>query len=314
MQMMDLTPFFHNVERIATALETIARNGTPNTYEGESRPLLSVEAKDRILATLRGDEPKKVDTAGTEGRTRPRAWLDETKKEEIERRAGFSVLPNPLVVAGVTQGQANAANTQILGFIKRVHDEGAHTANGIANSLKARGIPHPRGLKWHNLSVKPFMDQLGLASPYGVRGGRKPKDAAVSATQQAEPAPEPDPAPAGAEPTPEAPPAPVERRINRAFVQREFKRHREHDAHLNLRGMLSPETQAKLDAHEKADREQRSLIEAAVAAGKVTKLPACVDSNGVNHLEESGHGMMRGSGGSFGPNTGSRVQARGSNT
>jgi hypothetical protein len=303
MQMMDLTPFFHNVERIATALETIARNGTPNTYEGESRPLLSVEAKDRILATLRGDEPKKVDTAGTEGRTRPRAWLDETKKEEIERRAGFSVLPNPLVVAGVTQGQANAANTQILGFIKRVHDEGTHTANGIANSLKARGIPHPRGLKWHNLSVKPFMDQLGLASPYGVRGGRKPKDAAVPTPQPAEPAPEPD----------RAPDEPVaKRRINRAFVQREFQQPRMPDAHMSMRSLLSPKTQEALEAHEKADREQRALIEAAVAAGKVTKLPACVDSNGVNHLEESGHGSMRGSS-SFGPDSGSRIQARGSN-
>lgn len=309
--MMDLTPFFHNVERIATALETIARNTTPNSYEVESRPLLSTEARDRVLATLRGDEPK-IDTKGTEGRTRPREF------KLVGQTSALGEAVQPVRMEDVTQGQANAAIEQIRGFIKRVHDEGTHTANGIAKSLKARGIPHPRGLKWHNLSVKPFMDQLGLASPYGVRGGRKPKDAAVAAPQPAEPAPEPDrePAPAGAEPAPEPPQAPVERRINRAFVEREFKRPREQDALMGMRGLLSPKTRAALEAHEKADREQRALIDQAIAAGKVTKLPACTDSNGQVHGEQActiRAGGIGASLGSLGPSaSGVRIRRAGS--
>ncbi|KOX50210.1 hypothetical protein ADL19_19275 [Streptomyces purpurogeneiscleroticus] len=325
---MDLTPFFHNVERIATALETIARNTTPNTYEATG-PLL------REIATARGP---RIDTAGTEGRTLPKGWTETVSKEEVERLAGFSVLPKPLVVPEVTPEQASAAHGQILGLVKRIYDDGTRTANGIAVEMRKRGIPHPRGIQWNNLSAKHFMDALGLVSPYRLRGGRKAKDTAP-APQPAESAPEPDPDPsiptsepspaaenrppepappvkAGPEPAPEPPEPVAERRVNRAFVEREFRAKVNGGEHMNMRSLLSPKTRASLEAHEKAQDEQRKMIEAAIAAGKVTTLPACTDSNGHVHGEQGCTIRPNGTGaflGSLGPSAnGARTRRVGS--
>lgn len=299
---MDLNDFFSNVSRIAIALETIARNGTPNDYN-----LV------RDVITRRGP---RIDTAGTEGRTRPKEVVIDPR---IKQSAVFREPIPPADRRKLPKDVVENANDQIIGFVKRIHEDGTKTANGIAKSLVARGIPHPRGLKWNNLSVKPFMDELGLKSPYQVRGGRKPQTQAAPKPEAAkEPAPEPEPAAetrprepaspveAGPGAAPEPPEPVAERRVNRAFVEREFKRHQRHDAHLNLRGMLSPETRAKLDAHEKEQAADRALIDEAIAAGRVTKLPACIDSEGNDHSESSTSCTIRPSGiavslGSLGP-------------
>jgi hypothetical protein len=243
MQMMDLTPFFRNVERIATALETIARN---------TGPVITSEPVDRLL---------RLDLTGTAGRTRPK----EVKIDPRIRQTGVFREPIPTVDRkALPKDVVESANDQLIAYIKRIHDEGTHTANGIANSLKARGIPHPRGLKWHNLSVKPFMDELGLVSPFSGRSPRTQKS--VEATTPNEPAPEPDPAPT---------PSPVWEKPIRRFVEREFQKPKPSDQHMSMRGPPS----------EKAQADERALIDEAIAAGRVTKLPAYTDSEGFNHLQ-----------------------------
>lgn len=275
---MDMYPVLHSLDRIATALETIALNTSPRVITHSSEITISDEVAKMI--------------------ERRRPPVAPEVKAKIERDNGFADAPAPMKLSDAAPAQADAMNDQVLGMVKRIFEDGTTSANGIAKELVKRGIPHPKDNKWNNLSAKRFMDQLGLSSPYGPGGVQTTKVAPL--TVEAEEAPEPEP-----DPTPKP-----ERKINRAFVAKEYRR-RDQDAHMNLRGLLTPQTKARLGAYEQARKEGRAitdaeLIAAAVAEGKVTKLPAGIDSEGNNHFEGSSLCTIRPSGmavslGSHGP-------------
>jgi DNA invertase Pin-like site-specific DNA recombinase len=52
------------------------------------------------------------------------------------------------------QAQADRAANNVLPIIAEIRRSGATTLRAIAESLNARGVPTPRGGRWHAMSVR----------------------------------------------------------------------------------------------------------------------------------------------------------------
>jgi DNA invertase Pin-like site-specific DNA recombinase len=69
-------------------------------------------------------------------------------------------LGNPKIEAaqdaavGAVKAEANRAASNVLPIITEMRKTGATTLRGIADALNARGVPTPRGGRWHAMSVR----------------------------------------------------------------------------------------------------------------------------------------------------------------
>jgi len=83
-----------------------------------------------------------------------------TKSALAAARAKGVRLGNPNIEAAQGQavaaikGQADRAAGNVLPIIAEIRRSGATTLRAIAEALNARGVPTPRGGRWHAASVK----------------------------------------------------------------------------------------------------------------------------------------------------------------
>jgi DNA invertase Pin-like site-specific DNA recombinase len=69
-------------------------------------------------------------------------------------------LGNPKIEAaqgaavGAVKAEANRAASNVLPIITEIRKTGATTLRAIADALNARGVPTPRGGRWHAMSVR----------------------------------------------------------------------------------------------------------------------------------------------------------------
>lgn len=272
---MDLTPFFRNVERIADALELIARN--------TERPVISVAQEIALAGPLAAlVAPEEVlekpllEALKIEALPIPTAPVAEPPAPVIEP------LP-PLVAHTLVEDLIDAE-------VRRLYASGVQSANAIAKALTKAGIERKPGRSFNNVTVKPIMDRLGLVSSWALRDA----PVTVSTPVPVEPKPAAAPAPTAPEsaPIPEVARTPVEVPTVHLhkFVEKPVAPVKGEDDHLNFRHLLSTETRARLEAHERITGEGRrptdqELVDAAIAAGKVTVCEPCTDSSGYNHLK-----------------------------
>ncbi|TXM68319.1 hypothetical protein [Methylobacterium sp. WL120] len=237
---MDLTPFFANVDRIATALETIARNTKQATFADLPAILKQIELR----------EPPRF-------------------KVNLDPDVLFiPPLPDAVAPLGPLQSVKVDAPTQDLSIearVKQLYEAGHTTANAIAVQLHIQQIPAVTGKWWNNVKVKKVMDQIGLVSTHQYRGGRGNPKPDADTFAQALPEPEPE-LPTDPEPV-VTPKKPVLPGVNHFNEKRQKIR-----AFADLRAAGSTISDAE-------------LISQAIAEGRVTKLPAYMDSDGFNHLE-----------------------------
>lgn len=277
---MDLTPFFQNVERIATALELIARNTEkPFIHNVSNITQFDVE---ELMTSLHPQPLPPFD----------QAVLDRAMDLDPEVLFG-SPAPAPQPV------EEPVVFKPLDEVIKGIYDGGTHSANGIAHRLNEMGRVTEKGRRFNNVNVKPLMARIGLQSPYDTKPKVEPKPEAP-----AEPAPEPAPAR-----------KPVVPGVNH-FRERNQKVEKDH---MDMRRQLSPGTRGRLEAFEAARAEGKSISDAeliakAVADGMVTQCPPCVDSDGFDHLNSSAACTMssaRLASSAFGGESGGRAAVRG---
>jgi hypothetical protein len=237
---MDLSPFFANVERMATALERIALALAPTTITHQAP---SIDPFDRIvlLKAMELDPVALLDPAETNRR------LQEVQACAISKATKPAEAKAPTEAA-----EPEVVFTPLDTVIKEIFDGGTTSANGIANKLNDMGRITEKGRRFNNVNVKPLMNRLGLQSPYDTKPKVESKPEAP-----AEPAPEPD-----------QPRKPIIPGAN------------PFEARNNLRAVKTA-----------SDAE---LIAEAIAAGRVTKLPACVDSDGFDHLAGRNFNLPKG--------------------
>lgn len=252
---MDLTPFFRNVERIATALETIAANTTrPVITHSTSANQLDVE---EVMAKLREPLPQKALPPF---------------HEFIDSKIAKHVIP--------AVDHPNVVVRPLPDIIKDLYESGITSANGIAIKLNSMGHRNDKGRPFNNVTVKPLMNSIGLRSPYDVQPATESKPVVEERPEEPEP-------PAPSPPAVRKPVLPA----GNHFRERDQKRQaREHADHMDMKGLLEPQTKIRLRAFIKARDEGKSISDAtliadAIAAGRVTVLPAFVDSEGYDHLK-----------------------------
>jgi DNA invertase Pin-like site-specific DNA recombinase len=97
-----------------------------------------------------------------------RAMIGKRTREALQAakvrgvKLGNPTLSNaqPLAVAAIkAEADRHAAN--ILPIIEQIKSSGATTLRSIAQALNARGIPSPRGGRWHAMGVRNAMKRQG---------------------------------------------------------------------------------------------------------------------------------------------------------
>lgn len=262
---MDLTPFFRNVDRIATALETIAANtAKPIITHSSNTSNVNQFDVEEIMAKLR--EPLAIGPY------------------EIGAAVSHSIAGKLTPVEPPAKDEPTVF-TPLDDIIRGLYRAGTTTAFGIANKLNEMGRVTEKGRRFNNVNVKPLMSRIGLESTYPSRGVRGAKASATKPEAPAEPAPEPAPAR-----------KPVLPGTNH-FRERDQKAAKAESDRLNMRSLLSERTRERLEAfplttkrlkaEEAKSTSDAELIAQAVADGKVTHCPAFIDSDGFNHFEGS---------------------------
>lgn len=178
-------------------------------------------------------------------------------------------IPEAPKVPALPAPEPEAAGESIEDWIRALHEGGKTSYTAIAKSLNAKGLLNPHGRPFNPPYVKDVMARIGLQSPHrytGTATRKRRKD-------------EPETPFEAVAPEPEAP--------KKVWVERPAPPP-ETDP-MDMRDMLGPKTRARLETFEQARKEGRpptdaELVAAAIAAGKVTRLPAGVDSDGYNHL------------------------------
>jgi hypothetical protein len=74
------------------------------------------------------------------------------------------------------QAEANRAASNVLPIIAEIQRSGATTLRAIAEALNARGVPTPRGGRWHAMSVR---NVLARSSAHQSRGHASLANAAL---------------------------------------------------------------------------------------------------------------------------------------
>ncbi|WP_298952065.1 hypothetical protein [uncultured Methylobacterium sp.] len=256
---MDLSPLFQSAERIAVALERIA----------EAMPAPVIVSQSPIPAA--GWAAGAADLEGLLAKFGT-TLTDVPMAEVIEHE------PLPLIETAPPPRQET--NVEIR--IRALHAGGTTSYNAVARELNRLGLMSRTGKPFHAPGVKQVMLGMGLQSAYPYKGSAtRVSRKADSSDTDVSPAPEPEPEPA-AEAVVVAPIAPTQ-----TFVERPAPPPKPDPT--NLRDMLGAQTRSRLEAFDQARRVGRSLtdaelIAAALAEGRVTRHPACVDSTGYNHL------------------------------
>ena len=77
-----------------------------------------------------------------------------TKSALAAAKAKGVKLGNPKIDAARDQAVADRTAGNVLPIIAEIRKSGATTLHAIANALNARGVPTPRGGRWHAMSVR----------------------------------------------------------------------------------------------------------------------------------------------------------------
>jgi DNA invertase Pin-like site-specific DNA recombinase len=87
---------------------------------------------------------------------RTREALQAAKARGIKLGSPVLETARPLAVAAIkAEADRHAAN--VLPIIEQIRSSGAKSLRGIADALNARGIPSPRGGRWHAMGVRNAM-------------------------------------------------------------------------------------------------------------------------------------------------------------
>jgi hypothetical protein len=173
---MDLTPFFQNVERIATALETIARNTQKPVINNVSN--VTQFDVEELIATLR---------------PQPLPPFDQLVLDRAMDLDADVLFPSPAPEPAAPADDAPVVFMPLDTVIKEIFDGGTTTAYGIANKLNEMGRVTEKGRRFNNVNVKPLMTSLGLQSSHTYKGGRGNPVAKDEPVKEAATEPDPEP-------------------------------------------------------------------------------------------------------------------------